>query len=127
MCRDCEYAVRVGNGYTSAAAAEGKWCELPWQPQTIWGDTILEGLVPLFVAIYFFIQRQTTAFERFSSWKIGFLHATYMADMRATLLPLVQSRILNFEKGRMPARARTALFIKEAHYRFRLSTGHHCG
>jgi hypothetical protein len=57
----------------------------------IWGGTILQWLVPLLLAMYFFVQRQTTAFVFclfffFENWLYT---ATYMADARAMALPLV--------------------------------------
>ncbi|MBZ5703988.1 MAG: hypothetical protein LAN63_01405 [Acidobacteriia bacterium] len=57
----------------------------------IWGGTILQWLVPLLLAGYFFSQRQTTAFAFclfffFENWLYT---ATYMADARAMALPLV--------------------------------------
>jgi hypothetical protein len=60
-------------------------------PLGIWGGTILQWLVPLLLAGYFFSQRQTTAFAFclfffFENWLYT---ATYMADARAMALPLV--------------------------------------
>ncbi len=57
----------------------------------LWGGTILQWLVPLLLAAYFFSQRQTTAFVFclfffFENWLYT---ATYMADARAMALPLV--------------------------------------
>jgi hypothetical protein len=57
----------------------------------LWGGTILQWLVPLLLAAYFFSQRQTTAFVFcifffFENWLYT---ATYMADARAMVLPLV--------------------------------------
>jgi hypothetical protein len=57
----------------------------------IWGGTILQWLVPLLLAGYFFSQRQTAAFAFclfffFENWLYT---ATYMADARAMALPLV--------------------------------------
>ncbi len=57
----------------------------------IWGGTILQWSVPLLLAAYFFTQRQTTAFAFclfffFENWLYT---ATYMADARAMVLPLV--------------------------------------
>jgi hypothetical protein len=57
----------------------------------LWGGTILQWLVPLLLAAYFFVQRQTTAFVFclfffFENWLCT---ATYMADARAMALPLV--------------------------------------
>jgi len=57
----------------------------------LWGGTILQWLVPLSLAGYFFSQKQTTAFAFclfffFENWLYT---ATYMADARAMALPLV--------------------------------------
>lgn len=57
----------------------------------IWGGTILQWSVPLLLAGYFFNERQTTAFAFcifffFENWLYT---ATYMADARAMVLPLV--------------------------------------
>ena len=57
----------------------------------LWGGTILQWLVPLLLAAYFFSQRQTTAFAfcSFFFFENWLYTATYMADARAMLLPLV--------------------------------------
>src|SRR5437016_10719406 len=57
----------------------------------IWGGTLLQWLVPLLLAAYFFTQRQITGFVFclfffFENWLYT---ATYMADARAQELPLV--------------------------------------
>jgi hypothetical protein len=57
----------------------------------LWGGTLLQWLVPLLLAIYFFKQRQFPAcifclFFFFENWLYT---ATYMADARAQQLPLV--------------------------------------
>lgn len=57
----------------------------------LWGGTILQWLVPFLLATYFFTQRQTTGFVFclfvfFENWLYT---ATYMADARAQVLPLV--------------------------------------
>jgi hypothetical protein len=57
----------------------------------IWGGTILQWSVPFLLAAYFFRQRQTIAFAFclfffFENWLYT---ATYMADARAMVLPLV--------------------------------------
>ena len=57
----------------------------------LWGGTILQWLVPLLLAAYFFRQRQPAAFAFclfffFENWLYT---ATYMADARAMALPLV--------------------------------------
>jgi hypothetical protein len=57
----------------------------------LWGGTILQWLVPLLLATYFFTQRQTTAFAfcTFFFFENWLYTATYMADARAMVLPLV--------------------------------------
>jgi hypothetical protein len=57
----------------------------------LWGGTILQWLVPLLLAAYFFSQRQTTAFAfcSFFFFENWLYTATYMADARAMVLPLV--------------------------------------
>jgi hypothetical protein len=57
----------------------------------LWGGTILQWLVPLMLAAYFFRERQPAAFVFclfffFENWLYT---ATYMADARAMALPLV--------------------------------------
>ena len=57
----------------------------------LWGGTLLQWLVPLLLAAYFFTQRQTNGFVFclfffFENWLYT---ATYMADARAQALPLV--------------------------------------
>ena len=57
----------------------------------LWGGTLLQWLVPLLLAAYFFTQRQTTAFAfcSFFFFENWLYTATYMADARAMVLPLV--------------------------------------
>jgi hypothetical protein len=57
----------------------------------LWGGTILQWLAPLLLAAYFFSQRQTTAFAfcTFFFFENWLYTATYMADARAMILPLV--------------------------------------
>ena len=57
----------------------------------LWGGTILQWLVPLLLAAYFFTQRQTTAFAfcSFFFFENWLYTATYMADARVMILPLV--------------------------------------
>lgn len=64
-----------------------------WFGRTIglWGGTLLQWLVPLLLAAYFFRERQFAgfifcAFFFFENWLYT---ATYMADARAMALPLV--------------------------------------
>ena len=57
----------------------------------LWGGTLLQWLVPFLLALYFFTQRQTAGFVFclfffFENWLYT---ATYMADARAQVLPLV--------------------------------------
>jgi len=57
----------------------------------LWGGTLLQWLVPFLLATYFFGQRQTPGFVFctlffFENWLYT---ATYMADARAQVLPLV--------------------------------------
>ena len=57
----------------------------------LWGGTLLQWLVPFLLATYFFTQRQTAGFVFclfffFENWLYT---ATYMADARAQVLPLV--------------------------------------
>jgi hypothetical protein len=57
----------------------------------LWGGTLLQWLVPFLLAVYFFQQRQTTGFvfSLFFFFENWLYTATYMADARAQLLPLV--------------------------------------
>ena len=57
----------------------------------LWGGTLLQWLVPFLLAAYFFTQRQTTGFvfALFFFFENWLYTATYMADARAMLLPLV--------------------------------------
>jgi hypothetical protein len=57
----------------------------------LWGGTLLQWLVPFLLATYFFSQRETAGFVFclfffFENWLYT---ATYMADARAQVLPLV--------------------------------------
>jgi len=57
----------------------------------LWGGTLLQWLVPCLLSAYFFTHRQTTGFVFclfffFENWLYT---ATYMADARAQVLPLV--------------------------------------
>jgi len=57
----------------------------------LWGGTLLQWLVPFLLAVYFFTRRETTGFVFclfffFENWLYT---ATYMADARAMILPLV--------------------------------------
>jgi hypothetical protein len=57
----------------------------------VWGGTLLQWLVPLLLAGYFFVRRQTTAFAfcLFFFSENWLYTATYMADAQAMTLPLV--------------------------------------
>jgi len=57
----------------------------------LWGGTLLQWMVPFLLAAYFFNQRETSGFVFclfffFENWLYT---ATYMADARAQVLPLV--------------------------------------
>jgi hypothetical protein len=72
---------------------EGGHALFGWFGETLglWGGTILQWLVPLLLAIYFFHQRQVAGFVFclfffFENW---IYTATYMADARVMELPLV--------------------------------------
>ena len=57
----------------------------------LWGGTLLQWLVPFLLAAYFFFQRQKSAFVfcTFFFFENWLYTATYMADARAMVLPLV--------------------------------------
>jgi hypothetical protein len=57
----------------------------------LWGGTLLQWLVPFLLAAYFFVQRKTSAFAfcTFFFFENWLYTATYMADARAMVLPLV--------------------------------------
>ena len=59
--------------------------------RTLWGGTLLQWLVPFLLAAYFWTQRHTTAFvfSLFFFFENWLYTATYMADARAQVLPLV--------------------------------------
>ena len=92
------YAFRAAGGYLFIDSAnlvvhEGGHLLFGWCGQTLglWGGTLLQWLVPLLLAAYFFHERQTAAFAFclfffFENWLYT---ATYMADARALALPLV--------------------------------------
>jgi hypothetical protein len=66
----------------------------------LWGGTLLQWLVPFLLAVYFFTQRETAGFVFclfffFENWLYT---ATYMADARALVLPLVATGDLEFAK-----------------------------
>jgi hypothetical protein len=92
------YAFAAHGGYLFIDSAnlvvhEGGHNLFSWFGPTmcLWGGTLLQWLVPFLLAIYFFTERQTTgfvfcAFFFFENWLYT---ATYMADARAQVLPLV--------------------------------------
>jgi hypothetical protein len=92
------YAFRMHGGYLFIDSAnlvvhEGGHLLFGWFGRTLglWGGTLLQWLVPLLLAAYFFHERKTTAFAFclfffFENWLYT---ATYMADARAMALPLV--------------------------------------
>ena len=92
------YAFRAHGGYLFIDSAnlvvhEGGHLLFSWTGRTLclWGGTILQWAVPFLLAAYFFYQRQTSAFVFclfffFENWLYT---ATYMADARAMVLPLV--------------------------------------
>ncbi|HTS37221.1 MAG TPA: hypothetical protein VMH04_16210 [Candidatus Solibacter sp.] len=57
----------------------------------LWGGTLLQWLVPLLLALYFFSQRQISGFifSLFFFFENWLYTATYMADARDQALPLV--------------------------------------
>lgn len=57
----------------------------------LWGGTLLQWLVPFLLAAYFFTERQTSGFvfSLFFFFENWLYTATYMADARAQVLPLV--------------------------------------
>jgi hypothetical protein len=92
------YAFRAHGGYLFIDSAnlvvhEGGHLLFSWAGRTLclWGGTILQWAVPFLLAAYFFYQRQSSAFVFclfffFENWLYT---ATYMADARAMILPLV--------------------------------------
>jgi hypothetical protein len=92
------YAFSAHGGYLLIDSAnlivhEGGHNLFGWFGPTLglWGGTLLQLLVPLLLAAYFFIGRQVTGyvfclFFFFENWLYT---ATYMADARAQVLPLV--------------------------------------
>ncbi len=57
----------------------------------LWGGTLLQWLVPFLLAVYFFSERQISGFVfcTFFFFENWLYTATYMADARAMVLPLV--------------------------------------
>ena len=98
LCGFLVYAFSAHGGFLFIDSAnlvvhEGGHNLFGWFGSTIglWGGTLLQWLVPFLLAAYFFTQRQTTGFVFclfffFENWLYT---ATYMADARAQVLPLV--------------------------------------
>ena len=92
------YAFRMHGQYLFIDSAnlvvhEGGHMLFSWFGPTLclWGGTILQWMVPFLLAAYFFHERQVAAFVFclfffFENWLYT---ATYMADARAMVLPLV--------------------------------------
>jgi hypothetical protein len=92
------YAYRADGGYLFIDTAnlivhEGGHNLFRWFGPTLclWGGTILQWMVPFLLAAYFFKERETAGFVFcvfffFENWLYT---ATYMADARAQVLPLV--------------------------------------
>lgn len=92
------YAFKMNGSYLFIDSAnlvvhEGGHLLFGWFGKTIglWGGTVLQWAVPFLLAAYFFHERQTAAFAFclfffFENWLYT---ATYMADARAMVLPLV--------------------------------------
>src|SRR3984957_6499199 len=101
------YALRMHGGFLWIDSAnlvvhEGGHMLFGWFGSTLglWGGTLLQWLVPLLLAIYFFTQRQIAGFVFclfffFENWQYT---ATYMADARVQLLPLVTTGDSDFVK-----------------------------
>jgi hypothetical protein len=92
------YAFRAHGGYLFIDSAnlvvhEGGHNLFGWFGATLglWGGTLLQWLVPFLLAAYFFKERQTTGFVfcSFFFFENWLYTATYMADARAQVLPLV--------------------------------------
>jgi hypothetical protein len=92
------YALRMHGGFLWIDSAnlvvhEGGHMLFGWFGSTLglWGGTLLQWLVPLLLAAYFFRQRQAAAFVfcTFFFFENWLYTATYMADARAMVLPLV--------------------------------------
>jgi hypothetical protein len=101
------YAFNAHGGYLFIDSAnlvvhEGGHNLFSWFGPTLclWGGTILQWLVPFLLALYFFSQRETAGFVFclfffFENWLYT---ATYMADARAMVLPLVTTGDPEFVK-----------------------------
>ena len=94
------YAFRMHGGFLFIDSAnlvvhEGGHMLFGWLGATLglWGGTILQWLVPLLLAAYFFHERQTAAFVfcMFFFFENWLYTATYMGDARSMNLPLVST------------------------------------
>ncbi len=92
------YAFRAHGGFLFIDTAnlvvhEGGHNLFRWFGPTLylWGGTLLQWMVPFLLAAYFFKERQTTGFVfcSFFFFENWLYTATYMADARAQVLPLV--------------------------------------
>jgi hypothetical protein len=92
------YAFQARGGYLFIDSAnlvvhEGGHNLFGWFGPTLglWGGTLLQWLVPFLLAVYFFTQRETAGFifSLFFFFENWLYTATYMADARAQVLPLV--------------------------------------
>jgi hypothetical protein len=92
------YAFSAHGGYLFIDSAnlvvhEGGHNLFGWFGSTLglWGGTLLQWLVPFLLAAYFFAQRQVAGFVfcTFFFFENWLYTATYMADARAQVLPLV--------------------------------------
>jgi hypothetical protein len=92
------YAYRAHGGYLFIDTAnlivhEGGHNLFRWFGPTLclWGGTILQWMVPFLLAAYFVKERETTGFVfcTFFFFENWLYTATYMADARAQVLPLV--------------------------------------
>jgi hypothetical protein len=92
------YAFRSHEGFllidnVNLVVHEGGHLLFSWLGPTmcLWGGTLFQWLVPFFLAIYFFTQRATSGyvFSLFFFFENWLYTATYMADARAQVLPLV--------------------------------------
>jgi hypothetical protein len=94
------YAARDRNGFlfidnANLVVHEGGHLLFGWFGPWIgiWGGTILQWLVPLLLAAYFFVERKPVAFAfcLFFFFENFLYTATYMADARVMQLPLVSA------------------------------------
>jgi len=92
------YAFSAGGGFlfidnANLIVHEGGHNLFGWFGPTLglWGGTLLQWLVPFLLAVYFFSQRQIPGFvfSLFFFFENWLYTATYMADARVQLLPLV--------------------------------------